>query len=60
MVTDRNESCPCTYPGCPRHGNCRECIAYHRRLGEFTGCMFSPEAEKTWDRSFEKLVEDRK
>jgi hypothetical protein len=29
-------------------------------MGEFTACAFSPEAEKTWDRSFEKLAEDRK
>ena len=59
-MAERNPDCPCTYPGCPRHGICRECIAYHRRMGEFTACMFSRDAEKTWDRSFRKLAEDRK
>jgi hypothetical protein len=60
QMADRNPDCPCTYPGCPRHGICRDCIAYHRKMGEFTACVFSKEAERTWDRSFRKLAEDRK
>jgi len=28
-------------------------------MGEFPGCMFSKEAEATWDRSFEMLKKDR-
>lgn len=55
-----NHDCACTYPGCPRHGKCRECIAYHRKLGQFTGCMFSKDGEKKWDRSLEFLIRDRK
>lgn len=53
------ESCACTYPGCPRHGKCCECIAHHRKKGGFTACMFSPEMEKTYDRSFDALLRDR-
>lgn len=51
--------CTCTYEGCPRHGICCECIAYHNRNGEFPGCFFSKEGERSWDRSFENLVRDR-
>ena len=29
-------------------------------MGQFTACMYSEEAEKTWDRSLEKLIEDRR
>ena len=60
LIMEGNRDCSCTYPGCPRHGNCKACVAYHSRMGQFTACFFSKEAEKTWDRSFGKLVEDRK
>jgi hypothetical protein len=50
--------CACTYV-CERRGNCCACVAYHRPLGQFTACCFSPEAEKSYDRSFERLVQDR-
>ncbi len=54
-----NEGCACTYPGCARHGKCCECIEYHNKKGAFPACMFSPEAEKTYDRSYEALKKDR-
>ena len=57
--TKNNGQCNCTYSGCPRHGICSECIAYHNQMGEFPACMFSKEAEATWDRSFEMLKKDR-
>ncbi|MEZ4357945.1 MAG: DUF6485 family protein [Eubacteriales bacterium] len=50
--------CSCTY-SCAHHGKCCECVAYHRRSGEFPACFFSKEAEKTYDRSFERLKRDR-
>ena len=61
MPCDKNKAmkCSCTYP-CSRHGICCECLAYHRRAGEFPACFFSPEAEKTYDRSFAALARDRK
>ena len=45
--------CNCTYPGCPRKGICCECLHYHRMRGELPACFFTPEQEKTWDRSIE-------
>lgn len=56
---DQNkESCACTY-GCPRSGNCCECVRYHRSSGGFPACFFSKEAEKKYDRSYAALVADR-
>lgn len=52
------KTCPCTYPGCPRKGLCCECIKHHRKAGELPACYFSAEAEKTYDRSIEKFIED--
>lgn len=51
--------CNCTYPGCSRKGTCCECLHYHREMGELPACFFSPEAEKTYDRSFRKFIEDK-
>jgi hypothetical protein len=49
---DKNTSrCTCTYDACSRKGLCCECIAYHHRNGELPGCLFPPDAEKTYDRS---------
>jgi hypothetical protein len=48
-------SCACTY-SCSRRGKCCECVAYHRSNGEFPGCFFPPEGEKTYDRSFRNLA----
>jgi hypothetical protein len=60
MACDNNINieCNCTYP-CSKHGKCCECIAYHRRMDEFPACLFSDEAEKRYDRSFDALVRDR-
>jgi len=52
------KKCNCTYP-CERKGMCCECIAYHRARGELPACMFSKEAEATYDRSVEKFIEDK-
>lgn len=49
-----SSSCRCTYP-CDRHGKCSECVAYHRDSGEFPACFFTPEGEKTYDRSWANL-----
>jgi len=50
------EACTCTYEPCSRKGRCCECIAYHRRHGELPGCLFPPEAERTYDRSLEAFL----
>lgn len=51
--------CNCTYAGCPRHGVCCECLAYHRRSDELPACYFTAEQEKTWDRSIAHFVQCR-
>ena len=33
-----NKDCPCTYPGCPRHGDCEACKEYHHSMGQKTSC----------------------
>ncbi len=55
---ENQKTCACTF-GCIRSGKCCECVRYHRRNGEFPACFFSPEAEKTGDRSFAALAIDR-
>lgn len=55
---DNLKFCPCTYPGCSRKGICCECIKHHREKGELPACYFSLEAEKTYDRSIKKFIED--
>lgn len=52
------ERCNCTYEGCPRKGMCCECIQHHLKKDEVPACFFSEEAEKTYDRSMEKFIED--
>ena len=52
--------CTCTYEGCSRKGNCCACIQYHLRSRELPACAFPPEAERTYDRSFEKFIEVHK
>jgi len=57
------ESCICSYEPCSRKGICCECISYHLKSRQLPGCCFSPDAERTYDRSFEhfaKLVAGKK
>ena len=51
------DTCACTYPGCPRHGKCCECLRYHLAHQELPGCCFPPEVERTYDRSFRRFAE---
>ncbi|WP_243359437.1 DUF6485 family protein [Fundidesulfovibrio terrae] len=46
-----NPDCNCTYPGCPRHGNCCQCVRHHRAKDQLPACYFSTEQEKSYDRS---------
>jgi len=52
--------CPCTYTGCSRKGICCECLKYHLDRDELPACCFSPQAEKTYDRSMENFIKDKK
>jgi hypothetical protein len=54
--TTNLKDCPCTYP-CSRKGACCECIRSHwfsRR--ELPACFFTPEAERTFDRSLDHFL----
>lgn len=53
------QGCPCTYEPCSRKGICCECIAYHWRNKELPACLFSAEAERTYDRSIRKFIQDQ-
>lgn len=59
QVQKNLERCPCTYPDCPRKGLCCECIEHHRAKDQLPACYFSPEAEKTYDRSFARFWQDQ-
>lgn len=50
------KDCSCTYPSCDKKGKCCECIRFHRERNELPGCLFSPEVERTYDRSVERFV----
>jgi hypothetical protein len=55
---DKNKiSCGCTYSSCEKQGICCECISFHKRMNELPGCLFPPDAERTYDRSVRKFVE---
>lgn len=50
--------CNCTYEPCSRKGKCCECIAYHLEMDELTACVFTPEVERTYDRSKARFVRE--
>jgi len=54
------KNCPCTYEGCERQGRCCECVAYHRENQELPACYFTTAEEKSYDRSIENFVKNRK
>ena len=58
-IEKNKKKCACTYEPCPRKGLCCECVAYHKRSDELPGCVFSPEAEKTYDRSINFFIRSR-
>ncbi len=54
---DKNlKDCGCTYTSCDRRGVCCDCISYHLASRQLPGCCFPPEAEKSYDRSFEMFA----
>ena len=48
--------CNCTYEPCSRKGVCCQCIAYHLSNRELPACVFPPEVERTYDRSFRRFA----
>ncbi len=51
--------CTCTYTSCDKRGNCCKCIMFHRTRGEIPGCLFTPEGERSYDRSLRNFISDR-
>ncbi len=58
-LAENLNNCTCTYPTCPRKGNCCACVLHHREAGELPGCFFSTEAERTYDRSITNFLRDK-
>jgi hypothetical protein len=48
--------CTCTYEPCERKGLCCECLSYHRAKDELPACYFTPEVERTYDRSIAQFL----
>jgi hypothetical protein len=61
---DRNlQTCNCTYDPCSKKGTCCDCLSYHLQMRELPACCFPPEAERSFDRTFEhfsRLVQSKK
>jgi len=55
-LKNNKANCKCTYSSCIRRGKCCECLRYHLRNNELPGCVFPPEAEKTYNRSLKYLI----
>ena len=54
---ERNmKRCTCTYDPCSRKGICCDCVAYHLKMRQLPGCVFSKEGEATYDRSFDHFA----
>ncbi|PIQ90163.1 MAG: hypothetical protein COV71_06380 [Candidatus Omnitrophica bacterium CG11_big_fil_rev_8_21_14_0_20_41_12] len=51
--------CNCTYPGCPRHGICCECLTYHRSNDELPACFFDKKSEQTYNRSMAYFIKTK-
>jgi hypothetical protein len=58
-VEKNMEHCNCTY-SCEKRGKCCECVRYHLRSGELPGCFFTPEYERTYDRSAANFIRMKK
>ncbi len=59
VSTKSKAHCSCTYTSCPRHGNCCQCVVYHRDKGEMVGCYFTAEGERGYDRSMANFKKDQ-
>ncbi len=56
-IDENLKRCTCTYEPCDRKGKCCDCILYHKDRGELPGCLFPPEIERTYDRSYARFIE---
>jgi len=47
IMSKPNPNCPCASKSCPRHGDCKECRAFHKENGGKTACQRLADAKKT-------------
>lgn len=59
ISTTSLKHCTCTFTSCDKRGNCCKCVTFHQNRGEIPGCFFTPEGERTYDRSVANLCRDR-
>jgi hypothetical protein len=53
----KNKSrCSCRHTNCSNWAVCCDCVANHKRKNELPACYFTPEAEKTDDRSIKHYI----
>lgn len=57
--TSSRDHCSCTYTACSKHGDCCQCVTFHRQRNEIPGCLFSVEGERSYDRSLAHFLKDR-
>lgn len=57
-VAINSKYCTCTHT-CSKHALCCECLHYHRQRNELPACYFTPEEEKTFNRSVEFFIQRR-
>jgi len=55
-IAANNKNCNCSYPGCPRHGKCCECLHHHLSSKQLPACCFPDDVEKKYDRSFSAFI----
>ena len=53
------KNCTCSYTACGLRGLCCACVQKHLRVGEVPGCFFTPEGERTYDRSIAAFIKNQ-
>jgi hypothetical protein len=56
-IKENLAKCSCTYQPCSRKGKCCECITYHVEMQELPACVFPPDIEKTYNRTFLRFAQ---
>ena len=54
-VEENKTICNCSY-SCGKKGICCDCLRSHLSNGEFPGCFFPDDIERTYDRSIDNFI----
>ena len=54
-VEENKTICNCSY-SCDKKGMCCDCLRSHLSHGEFPGCFFPDDIERTYDRSIDNFI----